>query len=138
MEVINCYSGLSLPLIFEIRQNSSKSQKIVKKHQKTHQKKSQILTPNPQYQCGHHFFQYFSLAEPSKWLLVNENMTLKIFENFQKIDHIFRKIFLNPCHGSKMASRTLLNGSGVFFLLNFSLPNIIWTLKKPYIKFVNS
>jgi hypothetical protein len=33
MEVINCYSGHTLPLFFELRQNSSKLKKIVKKRQ---------------------------------------------------------------------------------------------------------
>ena len=95
MEVIDYYSGHALQLIFAIPQNSSKSQKMVKKRQKTHQK-SHILTPNPQYDFGHYFFQYFSLAEPSKWLLVNEKMTLKIFKIFQKIDEIFRIFFFKP------------------------------------------
>jgi hypothetical protein len=37
------------------------------------------------------------------------------FKKIQKIEQIFKKFFFNLCHGSKMASRTLLNGSGVLF-----------------------
>ena len=50
----------------------------------------------------------------------------KKFKIFQKIDEILKKKFLNPRHGSKMASRILLNGSSVLLWLNFWVPNIIW------------
>ena len=81
-----------------------------KKWWKNHQN-SHFSTLWRQSDFGHYFFQYFSLAEPSNWLLVDLKKTK--FKNFQKIDQIFKKNFLNLCHGSKKATRTLLNGSGV-------------------------
>ena len=80
----------------------------------------------PQSHLGHYFFQYFNLEKPSNWFLVDRKKRKKKFKIFQKIDEIFQKNFLNPRHGSKMASRILLNGSSVLLWLNFWVPNIIW------------
>ena len=90
------------------------------------QKNSHFSTLWPQSHFGHYFFQYFSLAKPSNWLLGDKKNFLKKFKIFQKIDEILKKKFLNPHHGSKKATRTLLNGSGVLFWLNFWVPDIIW------------
>ena len=92
----------------------------------------------PQSHFGHYFFQYFSLEKPSNWLLVDKKKIQKKFKIFQKNHEILKKKILNTRHGSKMASRILLNGSGVLFWPNFWVPNIIWQSWKPYIKFVNS
>jgi hypothetical protein len=52
----------------------------------------------------------FKKKKNSKIQKISENRS-----NFQKIDQIFNENFLKLCHGSKMATRTLLNGSGVLF-----------------------
>ena len=118
--------------------NFTKVAESGRKMAKKPHKNSHVSTLWPQSHFGHYFFQYLSLAKPSNWLLVDEKKKKKKWKFFKKIDEILKKKFLNPRHGSKMASRILLNGSGVLFWPNFWVPDIIWQSWKPYIKFVNS
>ena len=77
---------------------------------------------------------FFSVFQPGRTIQLIVGGFKKIknqkFKKFQKIDQIFKRNFLNLCHGSKKASKTLLNGSGVLFWLNFWVPDIIWTVIK--------
>ena len=77
------------------------SRKWAKNGEKKHQN-SHFSTLWRQSDFGHYFFQYFSLAEPSNWLLVDlKKKKIKKSKNFRKSTKFSMKFFWTFVTGQK-------------------------------------